>query len=128
MEPIKRFVRVEDVPLKMNADISGNPRDQGCWKCLIARETGSQDLSLGMGWMKPGEVHPLHHHVKASEFYYVLEGSATMTVAGEEFKATPGTAVYIPAGDTHRIVNDGEGELVVLFGYNRPEWENIWDE
>ena len=43
-------------------------------------------------------------------------------------KAKPGTAIYIPAGDKHRIVNDGSQELVILFGYSKPEWLTMWDE
>ncbi len=128
MDQIKRVVRLEDVPLKTNAETTGNPKDQGCWKSLIDKQKGSRDLVLGMGWMKPGEVHLLHHHIDASEFYYILEGSATITIADEEVKAESGTAIYIPAGDKHRIVNDGERELVVLFGYSKPEWESVWDE
>lgn len=128
MDQIKRVIRLEEVPLKTNAETTGNPKDQGRWKSLIDRQKGSRDLSLGIGWMKPGEVHLLHHHEEASEFYYILEGSATITVADEEVKVKPGTAIYIPVGDKHKIVNDAGRELVVLFGYNKPEWECIWDE
>ena len=49
-------------------------------------------------------------------------------VGEEKVKAVPGTTIYIPAGDKHKIVNDSEKELVVLFGYNKPEWKSIWDE
>ena len=125
---IKKVIQVEEVPLRENAETTGNPKDQGRWKSLIDKEKGSKDLALGIGWMKPGEVHLLHHHEEASEFYYILEGKGTITVGDEEVKAKPGTTIYIPAGDKHKIVNDGKGELVVLFGYNKTEWSSIWDE
>jgi len=128
MDKITKVVHLEEVPMVTNADTTGNPKDEGRWKSLIDKEKGSKDLSLGIGWLRPGEVHLLHHHEDASEFYYVLEGSGTITVGDEVAKATPGTAVYIPAGDTHGIINDGEEEMVVLFGYNKPEWTSIWDE
>lgn len=128
MHHIKRVVRLEEVPLKENAETTGNPKDQGCWKSLIDKEKGSRDLFLGIGWMKPGEIHLFHHHEDSSEFYYILEGSATITVANEVVKSEPGTTIYIPAGDKHKIVNDGKGELVVLFGHNKTEWGTIWDD
>lgn len=128
MGTIQRVTRLEDEPLRMNSETLGNSKDQGCWKSLIDREKGSQDLSLGIGWLKPGEVHLLHHHEEASEFYYIIEGSGTITVADETVKATPGTTIYIPAGDKHKIVNDSDRDMIVLFGYNRPDWPSIWDE
>ena len=128
MNKIRRIVRVEEVPSQGNAETTGNPEDQGRWKSLIGKESGSKDLALGIGWLKPGEVHLLHHHEKTSEFYYVLEGSGRVTVAGEEVEVGPGTVIYIPAGDKQRIMNNGDKELVVLFGYNHTDWGNIWDE
>lgn len=128
MAEIKRFVHQEDVPFKLNTDTTGNLNDDGRWKSLIDKEKGSQDLLLGIGWLKPGEVHLLHHHTTASEFYYILEGSATVTSGDEVEKVRAGTAIYIPAGDRHKIVNDGDQELVVLFGYNELEQDYIFDE
>jgi len=128
MDQIKRVVHIEDVPFRENADTTGNPNDQGRWKSLIDKEKGSQDLSLGIGWLRPGEIHLLHHHEEASEFYYILDGTGTITVADEVVKVRPGTSIYIKAGDPHKIVNDGKKEMIVLFGYNKLEWPSIWDE
>ncbi len=128
MNKIRRVVRVEEVPSRRNAETSGNARDQGHWKSLIGKDSGSTDLALGIGWLKPGDVHLLHHHEETSEFYYVLEGSGRVTVAGEEVEVGPGTVIYIPAGDKHRVINNGDKELVVLFGYSNTDWGNTWDE
>ncbi len=128
MTKIKRFVHLDDVPFKVNADTTGNLRDDGRWKSLIDKEKGSKDLFLGIGWLKPGEIHLLHHHTNASEFYYILEGTATVTSGDEVQKVRAGTAIYIPAGDEHRIVNDGNHELTILFGCDRLEQDYIFDE
>lgn len=128
MNQIKKIVVPEEIPLRENAETTGSSRDQGRYKMLINKDTGSGDLTLGIGWMKPGEIHLLHHHPVTSEFYYILEGAGTVFVGDEVAKVQPGTAIYIPAGDSHKIVNDGEKELVVIFGYSNTEWKNIWDE
>lgn len=128
MSEIKRIIRPANIEVIYNAEISGNPEDQGRWKSLIDKEKGSKDIALGIGWLGPGEVHLLHHHEKASEFYYILEGTGIITVADEAAKVGPGTATYIPAGEKHKIENDATTDLVVLFGYNRVDWESIWDE
>ena len=108
---------------------SPNPKDQGRSKTLISSELNeSDDLRVGVGWLEPGEVHILHHHPDASEFYYIAEGSAKITVGDRVFDTKPGTAIYIPTEDKHKIVNDGEQTLVVLFGYNRGRYHTIWDE
>ena len=125
---LKRFIRQADIPLKGNTESTGNQNDDGVFKSLINKENGSKDIVLGIGWLKPGEVHLLHHHTTASEFYYVLKGSASITSGEEVQQVYSGTAVYIPAGDSHKIVNNGEETLEILFGYNTIDLDTIFDE
>lgn len=123
------FTRPEDLPLIHNTELEGaSERDEGVFKWLISPETGSDDLEVGIGWLKPGEVHILHHHLDESEFYYVLEGSSTITVNGQAERVLPSASVYIPAGVTHSIVNDSEGMCVLLFGYNMHCRTTVFDE
>ncbi len=127
MPPIARAVSLDSVEWSYNANM--NPKDRGRAKTLISKElTEADDLRLGVGWLEPGEVHIPHHHPDASEFYYLLEGQATITVGDQAFDANAGTAVYIPTGARHAIVNDGEETAVVIFGYNRGQYETIWDK
>jgi quercetin dioxygenase-like cupin family protein len=129
MKKISRFTHIDELESMRNADMpSGDPRDQGVAKHLILEETGSTDISLGIGWLKPGEVHILHHHPKASEFYYIIEGSSEITVDDEVEQVRPGSAVYMPAGAKHKIVNNTDKTCVILFGYNYPKYTSIWDE
>lgn len=121
---LRKVIRLEDVEWRYNKD--GNIKDQGKYKVLISEETnGSKDLYLGIGWLAPREVHILHHHPDASEFYYILAGSGKVTVGEQVVEAGPGTAIYIPSGDKHKIVNDGKQTMVVLFAYNRPKYSTM---
>lgn len=44
-----------------------------------------------------------HHHKLSEEFYFILEGSGEMTVAGESRSVECGDAILIPPGATHFI-------------------------
>lgn len=133
----RKVIRLEDVPLE---ELSAekwrawgiHSRDQGRAKELISRTVcGSTDLNLGVYWMNPGEVHPLHLHTAAAEFYYVFSGRAQITVDDEVVEAVPGTAIYLPVNTKHKIVVDGPEELCVLYGYNVPHYPDtgtVWLE
>src|SRR4030042_2767379 len=122
----RRFTHIDDVEFIGNVDVHGEPRDEVVFKRLISEETGSNDISLGIGWLKPGEVHILHHHPKASEFYYVIEGSSEITVDDETRQARAGMAVYLPAGAKHKILNKTDKTCIILFGYNYPKDQSLW--
>jgi oxalate decarboxylase/phosphoglucose isomerase-like protein (cupin superfamily) len=110
----------------------GDPRDQGRFVELISRTlTGSERMMVGIAWFEPGEIHLLHHHPHADEWYYVLTGSASFTVGEETIRGTEGTALFIPAGVPHRIDNDGGERLHIAWGFDRAELDEVgivWDE
>jgi quercetin dioxygenase-like cupin family protein len=59
---------------------------------------------------KPGQGPPLHRHPYV-EVAFTVEGSATITVAGETREVKAGAIVVIPANTPHRFVNSGETTL-----------------
>jgi mannose-6-phosphate isomerase-like protein (cupin superfamily) len=119
-----RVIRLEDVPWRRNDD----PRDWLNYKRLIWEETGSKELCVGLGELPSGKILGLHHHEDDAEFYYVISGRATITLDDKEIDATPGTAIYIPKGAKHRILNDGDEKFVMLYGLNAPTRRYVWDE
>ena len=48
---------------------------------------------------------PPHRHAEASEAFYILDGSLTMSVEGQDVIATPGTFSFVPPGTTHTFSN-----------------------
>lgn len=54
-----------------------------------------------------------HYHKRATEFYYILEGSGTMTIDGESFELSPGTMVKIDPLAVHSSVGD---HVVMVIG------------
>jgi quercetin dioxygenase-like cupin family protein len=47
---------------------------------------------------------PEHVHAKETELLYVLEGSGTMTIAGQDIEVTPTSVIQIPPNTPHAFV------------------------
>jgi mannose-6-phosphate isomerase-like protein (cupin superfamily) len=62
----------------------------------------------------PGHATTPHHHAVTEEIYYILSGTAAMTLADETRAVGPGDAIAIPPGLRHTIRNTGTEELVFL--------------
>jgi mannose-6-phosphate isomerase-like protein (cupin superfamily) len=63
---------------------------------------------------EPGVGPPPHFHAEQDEYFYVLEGTYEMTVAGETSVAGPGTMVFLPRGTVHsfRNIGDAPGKML----------------
>ena len=48
------------------------------------------------------------------EIYFILSGEGEMTVGEETRHVGPGDAIWIPAGDVHRLQNTGEEVCFIL--------------
>ena len=73
-----------------------------------------RNQSLAEATLPPGSATDGHRHPHTEEIYYVLSGSAAMTVGAESRDLKPLDAVLIPPGAYHRIVNTGSTPLVFL--------------
>ena len=62
----------------------------------------------------PGAALSLQSHHHRSEHWVIVEGTAKVTVQGEEKLVTEGESVYIPMGSVHRMKNPGELLLIVI--------------
>jgi len=88
------------------ADVTPWAETCGQIRCLVEQADGAA-----------AEVHhveitdaKLHYHERTDEFYYVISGSGTMTLDGEEIELRPGVVVYIPRGVRHKA----RGNLTIL--------------
>jgi mannose-6-phosphate isomerase-like protein (cupin superfamily) len=81
---------------------------------LAHRNSAIRKQSLAEARLAVGAATIPHHHAVTEEIYYILSGSAEMTL-GEETRAVgPGDAIAIPPGLRHTIRNTGGEELVFL--------------
>ncbi|MFM8635140.1 MAG: cupin domain-containing protein [Planctomycetia bacterium] len=81
---------------------------------LAHRNSAIRKQSLAEARLAPGQSTTPHHHKVTEEIYYVLTGTALMTLAGETRPVGPGDAIAIPPGMIHTIKNTGSVELVFL--------------
>ena len=63
---------------------------------------------------EPGQEQKAHSHAGSDKVYYVIDGTAQITVGEEQQVVGPGTAVLAPSGASHGVVNPGPGRLRLL--------------
>ena len=81
----------------------------------------SERLFYDVYCLMPGQEQKVHTHEGSDKIYYVLEGSARFTVAGEERDLGPGNAVIARAGDSHGVRNaSGENAILLVTMAPRP--------
>jgi mannose-1-phosphate guanylyltransferase len=64
--------------------------------------------------VEPGCKLSLQKHFHRSEHWVVVSGMATVTVGDKSFYIRPNESAYIPAGQIHRLENEGKVELAMI--------------
>lgn len=74
----------------------------GCdgWRLLQ-----SAGLGVIVERVPAGASEVAHHHVRAEQFFYVLEGVAALELPDETLHLQAGQGVHVPAGLVHRLFN-----------------------
>jgi len=83
----------------------------------VTPAVGCSSVTQFLGFVPPGRA-PDHFHLY-DEVIYVLAGSGTLHIGGEEAPLRSGACVHLPARVVHSLANDGDGELELL-GVFRP--------
>jgi quercetin dioxygenase-like cupin family protein len=64
---------------------------------------------------EPGQSTVMHSHPKEEEAIFVLEGTANMSIDGEEVVVPAGAIVKFPRNVRHDVRNLGPGRCVIMF-------------
>lgn len=62
----------------------------------------------------PGKRLSYQKHAQRAEHWFVIEGTAKVTLDGGEIIVEAGQAIDIPTGAAHRVENPGETNLVFI--------------
>ena len=81
---------------------------------MAHRNSAIRQQSLAEARLAPGAATTPHHHAVTEEIYYILSGTAVMTVGSDTRDVGPGDAIAIPPGLRHTIRNTGSDDLVFL--------------
>ena len=83
----------------------------------LGSAAGGQKLGCSLYEVPPGRrAWPYHYHLANEEAIYVLEGSGTLRIGGEEILVSKGDFVALPAKaeGAHQFVNSSEAVLRYL--------------
>ena len=72
------------------------------------------DLSAGVYELEAGAADPQKPHGE-DELYFVVQGRARFTAAGEETEVGPGSVLYVRTGVEHRFEAISEDLTVLVF-------------
>ena len=75
----------------------------------------SEQLWSEIACYEPGQSTVMHSHPREEEAIYVLQGTANMSIAGEEVIVPTGAIVKFPAAVPHDVRNLGTDRLVIMF-------------
>ncbi len=73
-----------------------------------------ENLSVIQERVPPGTGERKHYHAKARQFFYVLEGTATLECDGRVLAVNPREGLEIPPSVPHLLRNDFNVDLVFL--------------
>jgi mannose-6-phosphate isomerase-like protein (cupin superfamily) len=82
--------------------------------------TGSENMGARLWRMPPWSANTLHKHIRAEEFYFVLEGTGRMRI-GEETVTVPKYGGVLVGPDQLRQVFNDTGEDVLWLIIGAPE-------
>jgi mannose-6-phosphate isomerase-like protein (cupin superfamily) len=76
--------------------------------------TGSKNLGARLWRMPPKSANTLHKHVRAEEFYFVLEGTGRIRVGQETLTVPKHGGVLVGPAEIRQIFNDTDSEVLWL--------------
>jgi quercetin dioxygenase-like cupin family protein len=95
------------------------------WKTLVSGDlTRSEALTMGIAKVPPAEALHEHRHRQA-EIYLLLEGTASVTIAGKTRPVAAGSAVFIPGNALHSCQNTGTSDLRVAYVFAADSFEEV---
>jgi quercetin dioxygenase-like cupin family protein len=71
----------------------------------------TDDLSVIEERMPPGSFEQRHFHTRSRQFFYVLDGEATLELDGITHRLQRGDGLHIPPEIAHQVRNDGPADV-----------------
>lgn len=110
-----RAVALEDVPV---IDLPN-----GSWSRMVVTDqsVSGNAASLGYSVFTPGTATaPVSHETE--EVAYVLSGSGELRLDDRAVPFKAGDGLFIPAGVWHAVVNTGDEDVAMVFGFPFPNY------
>jgi mannose-6-phosphate isomerase len=62
----------------------------------------------------PGKRLSYQRHARRAEHWFIVSGTATVTLDGTVFQVPAGQAIDIPLESAHRVANEGDTDVVLI--------------
>ena len=76
----------------------------------------NENLLVGLNCLMPGQDMQRHAHDVQTRFYVTLQGSGEAWVGDQHTAVEPGTVIWVPAENLHKVLNTGTENMVLLVG------------
>ncbi len=86
------------------------------------------DLNIIEESMPPGTSETRHHHVRARQFFFVLEGELTLEIEHHDFPLKAGEGIEIAPGQSHQAINCSQRAVRILVISQPPSHGDRVDE
>ena len=98
------------------ADPNSPRYDERPWGNFTVLDEGPQgkDFKVKRIEVLPGKRLSYQKHAQRAEHWFIVQGTAKVTLDGEDRILTPGEYVDIPVGMAHRVENPGEEKVIFI--------------
>jgi len=89
----------------------GGPNNTDCDGWYLVR---TPELNIIEELMPPGTSEARHHHERARQFFFVLEGELAMEIEHHDFTVKVGEGIEIAPGQQHQATNRSKVPLRIM--------------
>jgi mannose-6-phosphate isomerase len=84
------------------------------WGNYLVLDDDAPDHKVKRLVVKPGKRLSYQKHDKRAEHWFIVSGTATVTLDGKQIEVPAGQAIDIPQGSAHRVANEGTIDVVLI--------------
>ena len=88
--------------------------DERPWGSYTVLDDEAHDHKVKRIVVKPGKRLSYQRHSQRAEHWFIVAGTATVTLDGKVTQVHAGEAIDIPLESAHRVGNDGDTDVVLI--------------
>ena len=92
------------------------------------KNRGVQSASFCYEDIRPGDLIPVHKHLREVEIIFIQKGSGVFTLGDKEFAVEEGGAAFVPKGVWHGLRNTGAETLRMMFSFSPSGFDGYFRE
>src|ERR1700679_1195482 len=95
-------------------DDLGREFDERPWGTFTVLDDEMSDHKVKRIVVAPGKRLSYQRHAKRAEHWFIVSGTATVTLDGVVLKVQAGESIDIPTEGAHRSANEGDADVVFI--------------